>query len=399
MQHLEPVLVLLRPQLLSMPDRNIVQPYDLSISLWCMATLQLQDEQLFQALIGRIGTMVQRLKATDMAMTMWSCGRLRCGNTMLCGQLTVAAIGRVSEFKTCELSTFVWGMCHTGQQSPEILRAAARRMVERPGDFASEELVRLLWSFTRMRWREARHSDVHARIVAELARPERAAKLLPQDFSNTLWSLAQMKVYAEKPDLDALADAATANLHRFKEQELANLVYGYGAQRHWHEGLMTAAAAEVLLRKERFQDKELCMFLWAVGTLGVAPGGELFLTAVMKELHSRVKTLRPLSMSNAMKAFAKLRFLPPAEFMDSMSEVAVASLEEFNMSELSNLLWAYAQLGWTDEELFEASEEFMMDNMNLCTKHHVSSIANSFKTSGYLCHRLVTVARNNGFHV
>lgn len=399
MQQLDPVLVLLRPHLFKMPERRIVQPYDLAISLWCIATLQLQDDKLFEVLTNSTSSMVKRLNPTDMAMVMWACGRMRSGSTMLCSQLTVAGISRVAQFKTCELSTFVWGMCHTGQQSPEILRAAARRMLETPGDFASEELVRLLWSFTRMRWREARHNHVHERIVAELARPERVGKLLPQDFSNTMWSLAQMQVFADPKDLDELAEAAAGLVHRFKEQELANLVYGYGAQRHWHEGLMTAAAAEVLLRKERFQDKELCMFLWAVGVLGVAPGGELFLTAVAAELHSRAHSLKPLSISNAMKAFAKLRYLPEAEFMDSMSEAAVASLDKFNMSELSNLLWAYAQLGWMDEELFEASEEYTMDNMHLCTKHHVSSIANSFKASGYLCHRMVTVARHHGFYV
>lgn len=398
-QQLNPVLVLLRPHLLKMPARKIVQPYDLAISLWCIAKLQLEDEELFQKLTERTSSMVQRLKPTDMAMVMWACGKLRCGSTMLCSQLTVAAMSRVPDFKPCELSMFVWGMCYTGQQSPEILRGAAKRMLESPEEFSNEELVRLMWSFTRMRWKEARVNQVHVRIFSEITKPKRLQKFSPQDCANVLWSMAQMHVFAEPEDLDMLADVKCGQLHRFQERELANLVYGYGAQRHWHEGLMTAAAAEVLLRKDRFLDKELCMFLWAVGVLGVAPGGELFLASVCKELHTRAHKLRPLSISNAMKAFAKLQYLPPADTMDAFSEAAVASLDQFSMAELSNLLWAYAQLGWMDEELFEAAEEYTMDNMHMCTKHHVSSIANSFKASGYLCHRMVTVARNHGFYV
>jgi len=141
------------------------------------------------------------------------------------------------------------------------------------------------------------------------------------------------------------------------------------------------------------------MFLWAVGMLGTAPGGDLFLTTLENELHSRAYRMQPLGISNSMKAFAKLKHLPRAEYMDCMSEAAVTIMDEFSMAELSNLLWAYAQLGWVDEELFETAEEHVMDSMQVCTKHHILSILNSFKASGHLCHRLVTTARNHGFYV
>eukprot|EP00892_Ulva_mutabilis_P006854 jgi/Ulvmu1/4540/UM002_0266.1 len=396
---LNPVLAQLRPQLLRLHERAIVQPYDIAISLWSMATLDLEDGPLFEELSQLALSKVHRLNATDMAMAMWACARMRVTSDPLCEHLTTAAIRRIADFKSCELSMFVWGMCRTKQYCPDILRAAALRMMEAPADFAADELVRLLWSFSRLHWHEARELGVHQSVVIELARPERIVKLVPQDFANVMWALARMHVRVGPRELDALAEAAAAQLPRFKEQEVANLVYGYGAQRHQHDGLLSAAAAELLLRRERFQDQELAMFLWAVGMLGTAPGGELFLSAVEKETQGRAHRLKPLGISNTMKAFAKLRHLPQAEFIDCMSEAAVAIMDDFSMAELSNLLWAYSQLGWVDEELFEAAEEHMMDNMHHCTKHHILSVLNSFKASGHLCHRLVTVARNHGFYV
>jgi hypothetical protein len=402
-QHVEPIVKTLRQPLMEiLQHREYVKPYDIAISMWSLASLRMKkDDTMLAELSARLLTMLHRLNPTDMAHVMWACGSMQYQSPLLLEELVSAAERVTGEFKTCELSTFVWGMCKTNHRSREVLRAASQRVVSTAEDFATEELVRLLWAFTKCRFCDARDCGVHEVALKELIKPERLSAMLPQDYANLLWAMAGLKVAASPAVLDTFADAAAPALARFKSAEVANVVYGFGALMHRHDELLLAAADEVTRRGGMMSDQELCMIIWSFGKLGVVPDDGLLLKAAAAEFRQRmsVDELSPLTISNVIKAFAKLDYLPDSGFMDALSAAAVGGLAGFRMSELSNLLWAYQQLAWVDEDLFERSEEFIIENMHLCTRHHVSSMVMSFRRNGYMCDRLITVARNNDFHV
>lgn len=370
--------------------------------MWSLATLRMANEHVLGALTDRMLTMVHRLNATDMAHVMWSCGSIQYHKSpLLLEEIVLASLHHVHEFKPCELSMLAWGMCKTNHRSRPVLTAAAERVVKAAEEFTTEELVRLVWVFTKTRFTESREMGVHAAALRELVKPERMQDMLPQDHANLLWALAGLRVRVDSADLDLIATTAAQRVTHCKSSELANIVYGFGSLMHQHDELLLSAADEVVRRSGQMSSQELCMVIWAFGKLGVVPEDGQLLSAAAEEFLARMQAdeLSPLTMSNSIKAFAKLEFLPGAEFMDALSASTVATIHKFQMAELSNLLWAYQQLEWTDQELFQRAEEFVIENMHLCSRHHVGSFVTSLKRSGYECDRLVTVARNNDFHV
>jgi hypothetical protein len=403
LQHLTPIILTLQQPLLdAVRESKHVQAYDIAISMWSLATLRMGNEQVLGALSDRMLTMVNRLNPTDMAHVMWACGSIQYHKSpLLLEEIVLASLHHVHQFKPCELSMLTWGMCKTNHRSRPVLTAAAERVVQCPGEFTTEELVRLVWVFTKTRFAESREMGVHAAAVCELVKPERLNDMVPQDHANLLWALAGLRVKVNPADLDLLAAAAAKHVSNCKSAELANMVYGFGALMHQHDELLLSAAEEVVRRCGQMSSQELCMVIWAFGKLGVVPEDGQLLTSVSRELLARmqVQELAPLTLSNSIKAFAKLEYMPGQQFMDALSASTVATMHKFQMAELSNLLWAYQQLQWTDRELFKRSEEFVIENMHLCSRHHVGSFVSSLKGSGYMCHRLVTVARHNDFHV
>lgn len=403
LQHLDPIVLTLRQPLIdAVTTAEHVQAYDIAISMWSLATLRMANDDVLGALSDRMLTMVNRLNATDMAHVMWACGSMQYQKSpLLLDEIVTASLERMDEFKPCELSMLVWGMCKTNHRSRKVLTAAAVRVVGTAEEFSTEELVRIMWVFTKTRFREAREMGVHDAALRELVKPERLTDMSAQDHANLLWALAGLKIRVGSADLDLLAGASTRHLSRCKSSELANIVYGFGALMHQHDELLLTAADETVRRSAQMSDQELCMVIWAFGKLGVVPEDGQLVQAVANEFLARmqVSELAPLTLSNCIKAFAKLEHLPEAEFMDTLSASAVATLPKFHMAELSNLVWAYQQLQWVDYELFERTEEYVIENMHLCSVHHVSSIVSSLKRSGYMCGRLVTVARHNDFQV
>jgi len=107
----------------------------------------------------------------------------------------------------------------------------------------------------------------------------------------------------------------------------------------------------------------------------------------------------PLTLSNIAKAYAKLGYHPAEGFLALLSRTSVARMGEFGMAEVANLLWACAQLGHRDEELFAAAEVHVWDNLNACSWHHIGSVVASLRDAGYPAQDLVSSARSFGFQV
>lgn len=403
LQHLKPIVLTLQQPLIDfLHEAEHVRGYDIAISMWSLASLRMANEHVLGALSDRMLTMVNRLNATDMAHVMWACGSIQYHKSpLLLEEIVLASLHQIDDFKPCELSMLAWGMCKTNHRSRPVLTAAAARVVEAPEEFTTEELVRLVWVFTKTRFTESRDMGVHAAALRELVKPDRLQDMLPQDHANLLWALAGLRVKVSAADLNLIAGTAVRHVAHCKSSELANIVYGFGSLMHQHDELLLSAADEVVRRSGQMSSQELCMVIWAFGKLGVVPEDGQLLASAAKEFMARMQVdeLSPLTMSNSIKAFAKLEYLPEAEYMDALSASTVAIMHKFQMAELSNLLWAYQQLGWADRELFERAEEFVIENMHLCSRHHVSSFVSSLKRSGWMCHRLVTVARHNDFHV
>jgi hypothetical protein len=219
-----------------------------------------------------------------------------------------------------------------------------------------------------------------------------------QDVANTLWALARMSVAVPAPQLERLAELAHARVPHCTVQELAVSAYAFGKLRHNARALLVAIAHRAARDRAAMSDQELCLVLWALAKVECHVDS-VVLEAFAAELHARMAVLPPLSMSTAVKAFAKMKYKPPVWLMNVVSAETARRLGTYKLAELSNLVWAFAQMQWQDVALFEQVEEFVIDHIHVCTRHHVSSIVTSLRQLGYQPELLVTVARSQGFAV
>lgn len=136
--------------------------------------------------------------------------------------------------------------------------------------------------------------------------------------------------------------------------------------------------------------------LWALGKALIVPVDGV-LAAFAADFTRHMRVLPPLSLANVAKAFAKLQYTPPEDFMELLTIEATYRVKDFRMAELSNLLWALQQLQWLDVPLCQAVEDVVTDDMQRCTQHHISSLISSLRGLGYRPENLIAAARSCSF--
>jgi hypothetical protein len=370
--------------------------FDIAISLWSLATLRTYTPASFNGLLERASCMADRLSPTDMAHIMWACGCVRHRTRFdVLDRIADRAAGLIDDFEPRELLQLVWGMSRVKLRNTPLLTAAVACLKAKAPQFQTREIVTLLYTFTKLKFTAAKRAGVYQVALAEMLAPKREQALNTQDIANTLWALARMKVDVDGAMLDQLAEYALTSIGLFQCQELACTAYGYGLLKHRHERLMSVIALRALQLRASMTHQELCLVLWALGKLEVSPGEDM-LAAFSAEFESRISVLQPLTIANVIKAFAKLEYTPSADLMNLISIEGRKRIKDFKMAEISNLLWAYKQLRWKDDALFKVAEEYVSDNVDQCTRHHVSSIIASLQGIGFQPEVLVTSARSHG---
>lgn len=400
MQELKPILELLREPLVDkLTKAEHTQPYDIAISLWCFATLGDYSPRIFMMLLQRAMALMPRLSPTDLAHLMWACAKVdHKSSVIVLDAVATTALEKLPDFEPREIAQLLWGMYHTKIYDAALLRACVVRLKAEATFFQSSEIVMCMYTFTRFKYLPAKKSGMYQAALSVLLEPSRQPALNTQDVSNTLWALARASIHVEPAQLDTLAELALQRVSLFSPQELACTAYAFGKMQHSHPVLMQAVSQRALHERSVFSNQELCLVLWALSKLGISPG-EQQLAAFASEFGDRMPMLPPLTISNMIKAFAKLQYTPNEDLMNQISIEACRRMGDFHMAELSNLLWAYQQLMWQDLALCEVAEEFASDNMHLCSQAHVASMVTSLRGVSYQPEALITAARTYGIQV
>jgi hypothetical protein len=120
-------------------------------------------------------------------------------------------------------------------------------------------------------------------------------------------------------------------------------------------------------------------------------------------LLSRTNRLLPLELTMGMKGFARSGYQPPPEFMRQVAQLAMQKLHQFSPLEYSQLLWAYAALGYRDVALFETIVGHTIHALQTWTrrlpKTTVDTIIWSCERVGFWPQSLVDTAEMRGLYV
>ena len=154
-------------------------------------------------------------------------------------------------------------------------------------------------------------------------------------------------------------------LHGFKEQELANIIYGLGLMGKANQAILNTLADEVTAPRHlrHFSERELCNIIWAFGKLEYLNASRLrvLLEEVLKP--ERVENIKEQGLSNIMYGLAcvsprLLTELSRAELAgvvrSLVDEAQVPQrMRSFNAQNLANMGWSLAQLGYHDNDFLQ----------------------------------------------
>jgi hypothetical protein len=205
-----------------------------------------------------------------------------------------------------------------------------------------------------------------APAAQSLPPPWSGGVMRPQDMAMSLWALGKLR-YKAAWLLDELPLSLGAWLHAFSPRDVCCVLHGYAAARHYHKGVMEAAAALLHPRLPTLTLDELITTLQAYSVFQHRPLSQpAFLPALAEVLHARLRgrggggnsnshssssggrmahagNARPQTYALIAKACANLQFRPEPLLADVVAAAAVR-LHDFKPEEMAHLLYGLSHL-------------------------------------------------------
>ncbi|XP_048561889.1 RAP domain-containing protein, chloroplastic-like [Triticum urartu] len=189
----------------------------------------------------------------------------------------------------------------------------------------------------------ARHRDMSMLVgLAMMSLPECS----PQGVSNICWALSKIGgdlLYL--PEMDRIAGVAISKADDFNAQNVANVAGAFATMRQSAPGLFSALAQRAATLVHTFKEQELAQFLWGCASLNECPG----------------PLLDALDAAFQDAAIFKCNVYDPSSSDMQQNAAKEASSEEygnnshalnFSRDQLGNIAWSYAVLGQLDRQFF-----------------------------------------------
>jgi len=289
----------------------------------------LTDPDWVHALEPLAASLVPTFSPRQVANVWWALAKLRAPRSRLAPLLAARAAAFTPEewatWRPQELANALWAAATLGLADVPGAWAPVYAEVRRRSlmNFQTQAVSNLVWAAVNLRVRDdAFMADVAAASIA------RIPYLSPQSVSNTAWAFNEAGYY-HSAAYDAAAAHATARMREYKPQEFCNVLYALAKMEHLDGPLFEAVDAECA-RPERwgpgvgkwFANQALANISWSYAyARWYAPSA---LPALAAEAIHRLPSFGEQEMSNVLWAFAKLGYDPGAPFMKAFS----ARLEE-----------------------------------------------------------------------
>jgi hypothetical protein len=268
----------------------------------------------------------------------WSCAKLRICDEQLLAELATIAVPCLDELDPIQLANMLWAFAKLQVCARDLFSRASNRLKQRKvGEFDTQCLSIIAWSFATVHWRD---SAAFASIAGELTRNVCSAK--PQEISQTLWAFAKSGYY-NRTLFDAFGQAAVAaSKHsEFKQQELSNVA-------------------------------------WAFATAGIRCT-ELF-AQIERAVLAQQAGMAPQCIANILWAFAKSGVEMQTCMFPALLEAAMVEQDGLKLEELSAVVWAASQVCPHRAEFFGAAQQACVNQLSKFTANAVVNLASSFSS-------------------
>jgi len=321
---------------------------------------------LVHALLNLARTALERAAASGgvpssqaLSNITWSMATMQIVDGPLLEAIAGPSIRHVGNFKPFELSSILWAFAKLGTIDAStkpcaapLFDVAASQIQEHIEDFTFRCLVTTVWAYATAR--RPSQSLFHATAERMIGMVHTANC---QELANTAWAFPTSEVYHHERLFNALAKRAVPRLHDFKPQELSNLIWGFAASGCFHEAVFTSVSitAQTMAQQKELLPQHLANILWAVTRLRPQhPVASTTVLALLPECGRQLSRFKPVEIASASLAAAKVfgpghmgaAGPPPqvVEFFASSFPKVMPRLQEFSGQSLANVAASFVAL-------------------------------------------------------
>jgi len=206
----------------------------------------LDDRPLIDALSSAALARINELTSQNLSNIAWALATLGVRNEPLLDAIASAALARSTELSPQDLSNIAWAYAKLDYQTENLLQAISAAAIRLMGSFGGQDLGITSWACAKL---ELRHLPLLSALSAEAIR--KISECAPQNLSNLAWAWATMGIPNE-PLLNAISSASLATIADFNTQNLANTAWSFARLICRNNPLMEAISSAVLTQIKGF---------------------------------------------------------------------------------------------------------------------------------------------------
>ncbi|CAG9466685.1 unnamed protein product [Pedinophyceae sp. YPF-701] len=318
--------------------------------LWAFATLEFREELALRAAANRCATVACSMTPQGLATVLWAFGRLEFpASDVVLEAVAEEAAGRLETFEPQGISMLLWGYAKMGGRGAgRVPTAAAQVARERVRDFDARHLATLMWAYAKLgQYQPGRL----LRAVGDDA-SRRLSEFKAQELFLLVWAFAKLK-YVDDTLFAAVAAQASQRLEQFGPKEVVSLIYAYARVNvRPQPTLLLRAADRAASAAPSMSPHELSIAVWAWARCGYysAP----LLDAVCDQIEAKIGIIAPRQLAMVAWGLGVLRHHPGKRVLRAIDAQAAARRINLKPYELTQVLWGFAALGESAEELLAA---------------------------------------------
>ncbi|KAJ3124573.1 hypothetical protein HK100_011186, partial [Physocladia obscura] len=317
-----------------------------------------------------------RFNTLELSNVVYGLATLNVHNENLFNAAANRAIRKIDTFYPQEIANILWSFATLKINDKKLFDTAAIRIIQTIHNFNARNISIALWSFATLKMK------VHNEKLFQVAACEVISKVQTFDsqaLSNTLWSFATFKIHHDKL-FEAAVPVLILKIRTFDSHALANTIWSCASSKIYNEDLFNTAANKAISKIDHFSPKDLSMTLWGFASLKIHHK-KLFDIAAIKAI-SIINTFDEEALSNILWSFATLGIINDFLFIAADAVFIEEKIDRFKTQGISNILWSYAKLGINRRALFDAVVKNQQNLFIDCEAQNVANIAFAFAFAG-----------------
>lgn len=271
------------------------------------------------------------------------------------------------EFAPQEISNLIWSFAKVDSFQEELMHHCSLDLRERNlGDFTAQAISVLAWSYGKLEYRD----ETFFHLLSDELMRRGFKQFDNQHVSNLVWSFGRVEIRRDRV-FSALAREVLdyRGMTQFSHQDVGTLACGFAQADELDKTLYEAFSKEC--RQRGLQDFELgslANVLFAFARANVMQSEELYLMLEKEILRKDFKPAKPTELAHLVWSLAFIcitRQLPVnlvSEKTESVErifrltskECLLRSFKSFSVSEMQELAFAFARMGYKSAELFDS---------------------------------------------